>query len=344
MKNMFSKLQEDIGYHNVIVNIFDKKNLKVSIGKALISDGEILWSKCSEENKALLSSKAAEITNIRYTDWVEYDECTCFLEVLEPQPKLVVCGAGHVGIAVVKIAHILGMDITILEDRDDFAKLALEAGASRAIIKDFREGLDEIDGGEEVFFVCMTRAHAYDQRCLEKILPKESAYVGMLGSAKKINGIKANLEKVGIGDDLFEKVHTPIGLNIGAQTPEEIAVAVMGEIIQVKNERGNVNATISHELLDCIAGESDDAVLVTILGNDGPVPRKPGTKMLVYATDDKVGTVGGGSMEAIAIRKAVEMINDKTIADHVETLGTAADYDESGMACAGQADMLFERV
>ena len=92
-------------------------------------------------------------------------------------------------------------------------------------------------GRSDSWFVIVTRGHRYDRICLEQILHKTSAYVGMMGSRRRMAIVKEQLEESGIARETLDEVHTPIGLKIGAETPEEIAVSVMAEIIQVKNSR-----------------------------------------------------------------------------------------------------------
>jgi len=105
-----------------------------------------------------------------------------YLELLEGQPELVLCGGGHVAQALIPMADRLGFFVTVLEDREEFADRAREAGAHRVLTGDFTQLLAQHPGGNQVYYAILTREHLFDQKCLEQILPKQWAYAGMLGS------------------------------------------------------------------------------------------------------------------------------------------------------------------
>ena len=105
-----------------------------------------------------------------------------FVERFGAAPQLVVCGGGHVGASVVRLAKLLGLPVTALEDRPEFAEELRQAGADAVLCLPFTEGLAQIPGGQETYFVVVTRAHSCDIACLRSILQKPAAYVGMMGS------------------------------------------------------------------------------------------------------------------------------------------------------------------
>ena len=179
-----------------------------------------------------------------------------FRERIGRTPKLIICGAGHVSMPIIRIGKILGFAVTVIEDRPKFADNARAAGADQVFCVPFREGLADIPGDSDSWFVIVTRGHRYDTECLEAILQKRYAYVGMMGSRRRVTIVKNQLEEKGVSREVLDAVHTPIGLKIGAETPEEIAVSVMAEIIQVKNARsdegGGKACGYSDEMLSCI--------------------------------------------------------------------------------------------
>ena len=128
---------------------------------------------------------------------------------------------------VIKIGIMMGWEVTVLEDRPKFADNARRAGASHVICEPFEEGLDKVPGSSDTYFVIVTRGHRYDQVCLEKIAEKEHAYIGMIGSRRRTTLVKKLLEEQGTDKAVLDAVYTPIGLDIGAETPEEIGVAIM---------------------------------------------------------------------------------------------------------------------
>ena len=217
-----------------------------------------------------------------------------FLERVNRTPRLVVCGGGHVSVPIIQMGKMLGFYVTALEDRPKFADCERRAGADEVICLPFAEGLDEIEGDRDCWFVVVTRGHRYDTLCLEKILKKSFAYVGMMGSKRRTTLVKDQLEEKGFARSLVDTVHTPIGLEIGAETPEEIAVSVMAQIIQVKNT-GTRGEGYSKELLEALADQGGrKKVLATIISRKGSAPRSVGTKMLVYEDGTAIGTIGGG--------------------------------------------------
>lgn len=160
----------------------------------------------------------------------------CSADCLGDKKKLVICGAGHVGVALLRMALLLGFDVTVLEDRPYFADGARRAGAKRVICDSFEQGLDAVDSDEDTYFVVMSRGHRYDMVCLEKIVKKTYAYLGMMGSKGRSALVRKNLLEQGVPAEQVEALHAPIGLTIHAETPEEIAVSILGEIISIKNQ------------------------------------------------------------------------------------------------------------
>ena len=259
--------------------------------------------------------------------------------------RMVICGGGHVSVAVTALAKRIGFHVTVLEDRITFADRAKQAGADEVICDGFEHALSGISGDENTWFVVMTRGHRFDQECLLSILKKPAAYVGMMGSRSRSASVRKMLEEEKIDPEKIKALHAPIGLSIGAQTPEEIAVSVLAEIIQIKNDRAKGNGEgFSKELLAGIRDERPK-VLATIVSQKGSAPRLPGTRMLVFR-DEVIGTVGGGCAEAAVIRKARAMLagadNDSTVPEIFRSELLPDGPEEDGMACGGIQDVLLE--
>lgn len=270
-------------------------------------------------------------------------------------PHLVVCGAGHVSMPVIRIGKMIGFYVTVLEDRPKFADNARAAGADEVICLPFEAGLAGIEGNKNTWFVIVTRGHRYDEKCLEAILKKKYAYVGMMGSRRRVAIVKDQLEAKGVCREALDGVHTPIGLKIGAETPEEIAVSVMAEIIQVKNAgsgkdgktEGFRTGGYSPELLDAVLDPDDsrEKVLATIISRKGSAPRSVGTKMLIFEDGTTVDTIGGGCIESEIIQKAIVMMRMDTPAFQVCTVDmTAGQAEDEGMVCGGVVEVMLERV
>ena len=261
-------------------------------------------------------------------------------------PKMIICGAGHVSMPIIRMGKMLGFTVTVIEDRPKFADHARAAGADQVLCEPFADGLSKIRGDSDSWFIVVTRGHRYDTECLEAILQKPYAYVGMMGSRRRVAIVKDQLEAKGVCRETLDGVHTPIGLKIGAETPEEIAVSVMAEIIQVKNA-GSAKGGYSPELLDAVL-DSDDSrekVLATIISRKGSAPRSVGTKMLIRADGTTVDTIGGGCIESEVIQKALLMMRAEDEGFRLCTVDMTADAaEDEGMVCGGVVEVMLEKV
>lgn len=322
--------------HNVIASILEDG----VVSKTLISGNEIVHS---AGELGFMKAHIKDFADIRRTGVYEMDGRQVYCEVLEAVPELVVCGAGHVGLACVKAGKLIEMKVSCYEDRSEFAELARQAGADAVIEGNVAENLKSLKGGSDMYIVSMMRAHALDQMNLEILLPLESAYIGMLGSSKKLNAIKTNLDAKGFDLSLFDKLHTPIGMDINAQSPEEIAIAIIGEIIQIKNAECTSSKAFSDEQIEAIADSNEAKMLITLVRKDAASPREPGTKMIVKGDGSKIGTIGGGLAEAQAIRFAGEKLSDESFVNQLLKVGEN-DSRNTGMVCGGVMDVLVERI
>ena len=261
-------------------------------------------------------------------------------------PKMVICGAGHVSMPIIRMGKMLGFTVTVIEDRPKFADHARAAGADQVLCEPFSDGLSKIRGDSDSWFIIVTRGHRYDTECLEVILQKPYAYVGMMGSRRRVAIVKDQLEARGVCREALDGVYTPIGLKIGAETPEEIAVSVMAEIIQVKNA-GSAKGGYSPELLDAVLNPEDsrEKVLATIISRKGSAPRSVGTKMLIRADGTTVDTIGGGCIESEVIQKALLMMRAEDEEFRLCAVDMTADAaEDEGMVCGGVVEVMLEKV
>ena len=157
-----------------------------------------------------------------------------FLETVGKEDRMVICGAGYVGSALAKLSVFAGIHTILLEDRKDFADRAKETGAQEIICRPFDKAIRDLTEEANTAYVVMTRGHAYDEKCLLEIAKKESYYVGMMGSKTRSAMMREELRLAGVSAEWINRLHAPIGLSIGAQTPEEIAVSVTAELIAVR--------------------------------------------------------------------------------------------------------------
>ncbi len=157
-----------------------------------------------------------------------------FIEPVLPPALLYIFGAGHVAYNLYKVASIAGFDVVVVDDREAYANRERFPEARQVIDRDFEEVMAELNPPQSAYIVIVTRGHRDDMRVLRWALDVGARYLGMIGSRRKTISIYKELEKEGIPVEKFKDVHAPVGLEIGAVTPEEIAVAIVAEMIAVR--------------------------------------------------------------------------------------------------------------
>ena len=309
--------------------------------KLLLSDNDVIYSDDNINWERVIES----IPKNKKSQSVLVDGEKIFIEFLRQNYNVVVCGAGHVSIAVIKMCRLLDLPVTVIDDRLEFINNAKAAGADKTIYEPFEEALDKIQGDSGTFFIIVTRGHRYDQICLEKIIKKENAYIGMIGSRLRVGKVLDYLEERGISREELNKVYTPIGLRIGAETPAEIAVSIMAEVIEVKNKKSG-RSSYNDEFLEGIIGEKYQDIpkaAVTITSRKGSSPREVGTKMIVLRDGTMIGTIGGGCVEAELRHKALNLIDNKKC-ELIRVDMTGAEAEDDGMVCGGIVEVFVEPV
>lgn len=312
--------------------------------KAFFNGEEAVWI---SENAKVIPEICEEITAVRSSCILENGENRIFCENIGSGKQLVICGAGHVSMPIIKIGRMVGFTVTVIDDRPKFADDARRAGADQVICDRFEMALEEIPGSPDTFFVIVTRGHRYDANCLKVILKKPYAYLGMMGSRRRVAIVKEDLKEEGFEADAVDHIYTPIGLKIAAETPEEIAVSIMAEIIQVKNAEKSYD-TYSQELLSHLSGEREDKrkmVLATIISRRGSAPREVGTKMIILEDGQTVGTIGGGCVESDVISHARLMMRDGQEQNQLICVDMTEDQAcDAGMVCGGTVEIYMERI
>jgi xanthine dehydrogenase accessory factor len=157
-----------------------------------------------------------------------------FVEPVLPPALLYIFGAGHVSVNLYKVARSAGFDVTVVDDREAYANRERFPDAKEIIAEDFDRAMARLSPGESAHLVIVTRGHRDDMRVLRWAVQTPARYIGMIGSKRKTIAIFKELTKEGLSPELFERVHAPIGFDIGAITPEEIAVAITAELIAAR--------------------------------------------------------------------------------------------------------------
>ncbi len=271
---------------------------------------------------------------------IRTEEGRFFVETIGMRRTLILCGLGHVGRQVLILANMLGFETCVLEDRPLVAEGARELGADRILTGSFEENLRMVPEHAGNLYVIMTRGHRYDMECLKIILKRKSTYVGMMCSRKRIAEARRLMAEEGIGEEAFDRLHAPIGLDIGAETPEEIAVSVMAEIVSVMRKTGA--DSIPKEIMKALS-DSRRRVLAQIVSRSGSAPRKAGSRMVIYEDGSFAGTIGGGCIEADIIRRSRELLFEMGGPSLVKVdLSGKNAADTEGASCGGVMEVLLE--
>jgi xanthine dehydrogenase accessory factor len=166
-----------------------------------------------------------------------------FIEVQVSPPTLIIAGGGHIAVPLAKMGVMLGFRIVVLDDRPQFANRERFPAADEVLAAPFGETLANCPLDDQTYVAIMTRGHTHDMECLLQVIDEPVAYIGMIGSRRRVRGVLDLVKEHGYSEDLLARVNTPIGLDIGAQTPEEIALSVMAEV--VKARRGGTGRSLS---------------------------------------------------------------------------------------------------
>ncbi len=171
-------------------------------------------------------------------------EVAVYVEIQARPPRLVIVGAGHIAAPLARLAKQLDFHVTVLDDRPAFANRARFPDADRIVVDYFQPALRDLDLDRQTYIVLVTRGHQHDVESLIAVLDRPTAYIGMIGSARRVRAVFELLEREkGIDPRRLDKVYSPIGLDIGAETPAEIAVAIMAEIIKVRRGGSGISLT-----------------------------------------------------------------------------------------------------
>lgn len=193
-----------------------------------------------ECKKALKTGKA---TTVRYDYFGQKGQSVCggqihvFIEPFAQQKHFVLCGGGHIALPLSFLAKLLNFKLTVIDDRKAFANKKRFAHADAIKPGDYPGALNQISIDENTYVMVVTRGNEYDFECLKTVITSNAAYIGVISSkAKRIKFFK-RLKDMGINEKYLKRVKIPAGLDIGAQTPEEIAISILAEVIKEYNKK-----------------------------------------------------------------------------------------------------------
>jgi len=178
---------------------------------------------------------------------VELSEAQFLFELIQPEQRVVICGAGHVGASLARLAALLGYRATLIDDRKEFVRREdfPEQNIELVLAERWSEAVQvAVGNGRGVSIAIVTRGHSEDEQCLRAVLNSgDPEYVGLIGSKRRTRIVLERLRKAGVSDAQLKRAHAPIGLDIGAVTPEEVALAILAEIVAV--HRGGSGGSLS---------------------------------------------------------------------------------------------------
>lgn len=280
------------------------------------------------------------------------DDKIVIIEPFFTKPRLIVFGGGHISKPLCEFASRVGFSVTVIDDRPYFANSLRFPEAEKVICEDFKKSFEQITFNENDFVVIVTRGHKHDGLVLRNVVNNNLKYLGMIGSKRRVKGMMEELISEGFSKEALDKVHSPIGLDIDAITPDEIAISIVSQLISFKNkniinnkERKHYNGEFDEDVISKVnSNDNTLKALLTILSSKGSVPRKAGAKMIAYVDGRTIGSIGGGCSEAEVLNTARSMIlnNDvnKYSIEHVDMTGEVA--ESIGMVCGGTMEVLIE--
>jgi len=162
-------------------------------------------------------------------------EIEIYMEPLFNTPRLIIFGGGHVSLPLYKMGNLVNFNVEVVDDRKEYVNEGRFPEADKLICRDFSEYIKELDIKTNDYLVIVTRGHEYDYEVLKSVINSNAAYIGMIGSETKVNLIfKELMEKDNVDQKFINRVYAPIGLGIGSETPEEIAVSIISQIVKVR--------------------------------------------------------------------------------------------------------------
>ncbi len=290
-------------------------------------------------NETIMASESAAVQNQTIT----------VSEPVLPGERLIVLGGGHIAVPVCEFGARCGFSVIVCDDRPDFANSVRFPAADQIICDRFENAIRTLAVTPRDYVVIITRGHRHDADCLRTVLKGAfPAYLGMIGSRRRTRELLSLLEEEGFEREKLAKVCTPIGLNIGAVTPEELGICIIAEVIAYKrlpehagDGRYTCTSDVELPVLAYLARNRDPKAIVTVIETKGSSPRGAGAKMAVSPLGQVTGSIGGGCSEAAVTPAAVHIIGAVRykIAD-IDLTGHVAESD--GMVCGGTMRVLIE--
>lgn len=353
MKNSYFELVQNLKSRNQLVMVTklkknDQEN-KTSIEKSLLNTDQLDLNEVNEDLKKhalnVLKTGLPEMVQTRKNE----------IELYEPfysEGRLIILGGGHIAKPLAKYGSEIGFEVTVVDDRPSFANPGRFPEASVVLCESFDECFKKLKVNASDYVVIVTRGHRHDAVCLRQVLGLYPEYLGMIGSKRRVKSLLEQLSEEGFDKEELNEVIAPIGLEIGAITPEEIAISIIAQIIskkrlnrtslEVNTKRPRSQSDFDFEVLENLANDNEEKRgIITVVSKKGSVPRGPGAKMIVWPDGRILGSIGGGCSEAEVILVARDLIHSGGFTvQKIDMTGSVA--EDEGMVCGGIMEVLIE--
>lgn len=215
------------GIRAVIATKFHETTLQ----KSLIDRNGVVWGDYLEKEEI------AELRDFWNEHRVHLINNNTVVEPLSVISNLYIFGAGHVSQFLSKAAKMVDFNVTVIDDREEFANEERFPDADTIILEDFNKVFDNLDFSMNSYIVIVTRGHSHDALVLEKSIGLKTQYIGMIGSKRKVRMVLEHLKEKGTNKGVLESIHAPIGIDINSETPQEIAISILAELIKVRGSK-----------------------------------------------------------------------------------------------------------
>ncbi|BBM86723.1 XdhC family protein [Candidatus Uabimicrobium amorphum] len=222
------------------IHIYENNLPQLSLGMCTVITHEDIFSVIDDDNiSGSLAQAARDILEENHSCQLSVYRkkeliLKAFVEVFPQPQRLVILGAGHIAQPLCDLAKIMNFDIYVVDDRPDYAN-SQRFPQAKVIVGEFAEVLNDFSSSPHTYFVLITRGHTFDSACLKILVNKPYAYIGMVGSLRRLQGVFKLMERQGYSKSILDKIHAPIGLPLGGDSPQDIALSIMAEIVSVRN-------------------------------------------------------------------------------------------------------------
>lgn len=282
-------------------------------------------------------------------EWKIDIDGTEYTRIFRPKERLILLGGGHIAQPLCSIAAMLGFGVTVADDRPSFANHPRFPEAEHIVCDEFIHAIKQLHIQSGDYIAVITRGHRYDADCLRTVLSGTMPmYLGLLGSRRRTIALLNLLEQEGFEREQLDAIHTPIGLDIGALSVQEIAVSIAAELVRCRRQgldRRSKSRILTEETFaaDVVADIVENDVpkaLLLVYETSGSTPVKSGAFMTVNQNFQAKGTIGGGCSESAVLRDAFHLIG--TGKSQCVTVNMSNDIAaEEGMVCGGQMKILL---